>query len=184
MNQFGVILALIFSLIIAIFAIANQHPIIINYLYGRTEVSAIVVILGAAILGALVIFMINLVKNIRTRLQLRSLRSEINQLKEKLHGIEKERDALLAQVGQLQEEALAVEGEKEASGEAAAGESHPPPVERTTEQKQDTAESAVDESAEQEEIKEKIAGEEEHSAGEEEVLEAEAETEKREDRER
>ena len=101
MSQFGVILALIFSLVIAIFAIANNQPIQVNYLYGKAEVSAIVVILGAAILGALVIFLLSLFRQIRIGFQIRSLRHEVDNYKNKTMELEKERERLMAQVEQL-----------------------------------------------------------------------------------
>ncbi len=101
MSQFGVILALIFSLIIAIFAIANNQPIEVNYLYGKAEVSAIVVILGAAILGALVIFLLSVIRQIRFSFQIRNLRSEVELYKNRSFELEKERERLSAQVEQL-----------------------------------------------------------------------------------
>ena len=101
MSQFGVILALIFSLIIAIFAIANNQPIEVNYLYGKAEVSAIVVILGAAILGALVIFLLSMFRQIRFSFQIRNLRSEIELYKNRAFELEKERERLSAQVEQF-----------------------------------------------------------------------------------
>ena len=102
MSQFGVILALIFSLVIAIFALANNQPIIVNYLYGKTEISAVIVILGAAILGAFVIFLLNMFKQIKTGFQIRSLQSELKESRSQLSELKNERDDLLMQIGQLQ----------------------------------------------------------------------------------
>ncbi len=120
MSQFGVILALIFSLIIAIFAIANNQPIEVNYLYGKAEVSAIVVILGAAILGALVIFLLSMFRQIRISFQIRNLRNEVENYKNKTTELEKERERLLAQVEQLSELSaggpMAVTGEQDKEG--------------------------------------------------------------------
>ncbi len=115
MSQFGVILALIFSLIIAIFAIANNQPIEVNYLYGKAEVSAIVVILGAAILGALVIFLLSMFRQIRISFQIRNLRNEVESYKNKTTEMEKERERLLAQVEQLSE--LSAGGQAAVTGE-------------------------------------------------------------------
>ena len=102
MSQFGVILALIFSLVIAIFALANNQPIIVNYLYGKTEISAVIVILGAAILGAFVIFLLNMFKQIKTGFQIRSLQSELKESRSQLSELKNERDDLLVQIGHLQ----------------------------------------------------------------------------------
>ncbi len=103
MGRFNVVLALIFCLLLAVFALANNQMVEINYLYGSVELSAVLVILGSAALGALVVFILGLVKNIQGRLKLRTLRHEIKDLQGKLQIIEKERDSLLAQVGRLQE---------------------------------------------------------------------------------
>lgn len=106
MSQFGVLLALVFSLIIAVLAIANNQPVVINYLYGSTEVSAVVIILGAAVLGALVIFILSIFGHVKKSLQLRNMRNELKSLQEKVQSLQNERDILLANVGRL-EEALA-----------------------------------------------------------------------------
>lgn len=102
MSQFGVILALVFSLVIAIFAIANNQPIEVNYLYGKAEVSAIIIILGSAILGALVIFLLSMFRQIRMGFQIRGLRNEIEDHKKKALELEKERERLMAQVEQFE----------------------------------------------------------------------------------
>lgn len=103
MNQFNVILALIFSLVIAIFALANNQPIIVNYLYGKTEISAVIVILGAAILGALTMFLLNIFKQIKTGWRLRNIQGQVNDLTTRVDELTDERDALLMQIGQLQQ---------------------------------------------------------------------------------
>lgn len=109
MSQFGVILALIFSLVIAIFALANNQLIIVNYLYGKTEISAVIVILGAAILGAFVIFLLNMFKQIKTSFRIRSLQSELNESRSQIEELKSERDALLVQLGQLQDSPVSPE---------------------------------------------------------------------------
>lgn len=121
MNQLGVILALIFSLIIALFALANQQPVTISYLYGEAQVSAIVVILGSAILGALIIFLLSLFRHIRMTFTVRGLRSELNTLKEQLQEKEEEREMLQDQIEQFQAQLHRHgenAGERKGSGEA------------------------------------------------------------------
>ncbi len=121
MNQLGVILALIFSLIIALFALANQQPVTISYLYGEAQVSAIVVILGSAILGALIIFLLSLFRHIRMTFTVRGLRSELNTLKEQLQEKEEESEMLQDQIEQLQAQLHRHgenAGEREGAGEA------------------------------------------------------------------
>lgn len=103
MNQLSVILALLFSLVIAVLAIANNQAVVINYLCGSTEISAVVVILGSAFLGALAIFLLSIVRHIKASLQLRSMRNEIKDLHTKAQVMVKERDDLLTRLGLLQE---------------------------------------------------------------------------------
>lgn len=103
MNQFSIIVALIFSVIIAIFALANSQTVLINYLFGKAEVSAVIVILCSAVSGAFVIFLFNLVRQIKTSLRLRGLRNEIKLLEEKVKELEKERDYFQVQAEQFQQ---------------------------------------------------------------------------------
>jgi lipopolysaccharide assembly protein A len=103
MSQISIIMALLFSLIIAVLAIANNQPVVLNYLYGSTEISAVVVILGSAFLGALAIFLLSIVRHIKVSLQFRSLRNEIKDLHTKGQVLMEERDDLLTQLGLLQE---------------------------------------------------------------------------------
>ncbi len=103
MNQFSIIAALIFSLIIAIFALANSQPVLINYLYGKAEVSAVIVILCSAVSGALVLFLFNLVRQIKASLRLRGLRNDIKMLEERVKELEKERDFFQVQSEQYRQ---------------------------------------------------------------------------------
>jgi putative membrane protein len=108
MNRFFAVLAFIFCLLLAIFALANNQVVEINYLYNSIEISAVLVILGSALLGALIVFVFGLVKNIQGRLKLRAFRHEVKNLEERLQIIERERDSLLVQVGHLQEASAAL----------------------------------------------------------------------------
>lgn len=112
MGRFNIILALIFCLIIAVFASANSQPVEVNYLYGVVETSAVLVILGSAVLGALAVFIFGLFKNIMVKLQLRALNQEIKNLQERLQITAKERDTFRAQAGRLQGTSATGEQEK------------------------------------------------------------------------
>lgn len=103
MSQYSVIAALVFSLIIAVFALANSQPVLINYLFGKTEVSAIIVILCAAASGAFIIFLLNLVRQIKASLRIRGLRNDIKILEERVQELEKERDFFQVQAEQFRQ---------------------------------------------------------------------------------
>ncbi|WP_075618177.1 LapA family protein [Paenisporosarcina indica] len=52
--QWSLLLALIFAVIVAIFAVVNVDPVPVNYVFGTAQWPLILVILGSALLGALV----------------------------------------------------------------------------------------------------------------------------------
>jgi len=69
MGSWLIVLALLFSLLIAIIATANYQPVNFNYLFGQVQLPLIVLIIGAAAAGALVTGLIGLYNGIRTALQ-------------------------------------------------------------------------------------------------------------------
>ncbi len=111
MGSFLIILALLFSLIIAIIAVANNQPVNVNYLFGEAQISLIILIIGAAAAGALVMGLISLYRGIRTALLMRSGRKQQEDLKRRLLALEGEKNALQQEIAQLQASAEAAEGE-------------------------------------------------------------------------
>jgi len=111
MWSFMVIAALIFSLVIALFALANQQPVTVNYFLGQTEISAVLLILGSAIGGALVMAMLGVVGRIKIILRLRELRFQYREQQLQLEALQEENRELQDRLQQP------VENEKQA-GEA------------------------------------------------------------------
>lgn len=111
MWSFMVIAALIFSLVIALFALANQQPVTVNYFLGQTEISAVLLILGSAIGGALVMAMLGVVGRIKIILRLRELRFQYREQQLQLEALQEENRELQDRLQQ------SVENEKQA-GEA------------------------------------------------------------------
>jgi len=111
-SSFYLILALVFSLIIAIMAIANTEPVTVNYIFGKASVSLIILILGSAFAGALVMGMISLFRTIRAALTFRQVRHEKEALEKQIKELEEEKIFLQAELNK----ALSVPGaiEKEA----------------------------------------------------------------------
>lgn len=98
MNSFYLILALVFSLIIAIVAIANTEPVTVNYIFGQASVSLIILILGSAFAGALVMGLISLFRGIRTAFAFRQLRHEKETLQEQIKELKEEKLFLEAEL--------------------------------------------------------------------------------------
>ncbi len=83
-TQWSVIVALLFSLLVAVFALLNNEMIVVNYLFGTMEISAVLVILGSASAGALIIIFLNLVRNVKLGFELRELKKKIRELEKVL----------------------------------------------------------------------------------------------------
>jgi len=97
-SSFYLILALVFSLIIAIVAIANTEPVTVNYLFGRADISLIVLILGSAFAGAVVMGMLSLFRSIKAALAFRHLRQEKETLQKQVKELENDKVFLEAEL--------------------------------------------------------------------------------------
>lgn len=53
--QWNLILALLFALIVAIFAVVNVKPVLVDYVFGTAELPLILIILSSALLGGLIV---------------------------------------------------------------------------------------------------------------------------------
>ncbi|OPX03551.1 LapA family protein [Geobacillus proteiniphilus] len=75
-GQINVILALVLALIVALLAVANVEQVTIHYLVGETRLPLIIVILGSAVLGGLVVGMLGWVRLFSLRRQVKALQKE------------------------------------------------------------------------------------------------------------
>ncbi|GAD12788.1 hypothetical protein GBL_1005 [Geobacillus kaustophilus GBlys] len=75
-GQINVILALVLALIVALLAVANVEQVTIHYLVGETRLPLIIVILGSAVLGGLVVGMLGWVRLFSLRRQVKLLERE------------------------------------------------------------------------------------------------------------
>lgn len=60
--QFYLIFSLIFALLVALFAIQNTMLVVVKFLFWQVELSLVLVILGSAAAGALLVLFFNLFK--------------------------------------------------------------------------------------------------------------------------
>ncbi|MFC0298982.1 LapA family protein [Geobacillus jurassicus] len=75
-GQLNVILALVLALIVALLAVANVEQVTIHYLVGETRLPLIIVILGSAVLGGLVVGMLGWVRLFSLHRQVKLLEKE------------------------------------------------------------------------------------------------------------
>lgn len=74
------ILSLGFSIIIALFAIANAGSVRVNFIFAIYEVSQAIVILISAIVGAVIVMLLSIVKNIKLNMKISNQEKVIAEL--------------------------------------------------------------------------------------------------------
>ncbi|MDK2815295.1 MAG: hypothetical protein PWP18_1208 [Thermoanaerobacter sp.] len=104
-GQYYTILALIFAIIVAVFAISNAGPVDISFLYWHYSISQALVILLSAAIGAIIVWIIGLFGQIRYSVTIRGLNIRIKEL-------EKEKEELNQKIIELQNYKLAGEETK------------------------------------------------------------------------
>ena len=104
MSILYLVLALLFSLLIAVVAMVNSEAVAVNYLLGQANVSLIVLILASASGGALTVGSLSLFSGIQTHLKFRGLRHHQTELQNRLEFLEKEKTRLESQLGRQQSE--------------------------------------------------------------------------------
>lgn len=91
--QIYFVIALVFSLLVAIFAIQNSTPVDIKFLVWEVEkISQVLVILGAAAIGALIVLSMSLGKQIRLIIQIRQLTQYVAQLRDEKQKLKQQLD--------------------------------------------------------------------------------------------
>ncbi|MDO3410918.1 lipopolysaccharide assembly protein LapA domain-containing protein [Saccharibacillus sp. CPCC 101409] len=78
--QWSLILMLIFALITAIFAVINVNPVEVNFLFGYANVPLVLLILGSALFGGLIVGLFGIYRQFRLHREMKKLRLENEQL--------------------------------------------------------------------------------------------------------
>lgn len=102
MGSFLIVLALLFSLLLAIVAVANHQPVEVNYIFGEMQIPLIVLIIGAAAAGALVVGLLSFYRSIRDALQARAEKKRQDELQQRLESLEAEKNMLRLKLERLQ----------------------------------------------------------------------------------
>lgn len=108
--EFKFILSLLFAVLVAIFAIQNAGNVDINFLFANFTISQAVIILCSTIVGALIVLLLGLVKQIKQNMKIKQLNKEIEMLRE-------EKDKLQVKVDEYSLANAEEEGKTEDSGE-------------------------------------------------------------------
>lgn len=86
--QIAFVISLVFAILISIFAVMNSDTVTIRLLWKQFEFSQAIVILGSATIGALILFIIGSVKDIKKNLKIRELNKKIKDLESRLSSYE------------------------------------------------------------------------------------------------
>lgn len=85
--------ALVFSLVVAIFAIQNAVQVTVNFLFWNFQTSLVVVILSAALIGALAIFSVGMFRQFGLTRKIKEESNKVRELEGKvLHYEQKDKE--------------------------------------------------------------------------------------------
>jgi len=76
----GFVIALILGIIFGIFGISNIEQVEVDLIFKKVFMSQAIVIFSSAILGAIIIFLLNIVKSLKYKKQIKDLNKQINLL--------------------------------------------------------------------------------------------------------
>ncbi|MCR4442056.1 MAG: lipopolysaccharide assembly protein LapA domain-containing protein [Peptococcaceae bacterium] len=113
--QFYLISALVFSLLVAIFAVQNTEVVVIKFITWSFSVSLVLVLLGAAAAGALVLYFLGLFKRVDAWMKIRQLSHDKAEFEKKAKKLEEELERLK---GKEEKKEAAVESTTGAAVEA------------------------------------------------------------------
>ncbi|PWA10740.1 DUF1049 domain-containing protein [Pueribacillus theae] len=80
-GQIGFILALVFAVLIAIFAVLNVEAVEVNYGFAKTESPLVLLILGSVLMGGVIVSLFGAVRMYRLKRQVKELERENESLK-------------------------------------------------------------------------------------------------------
>lgn len=82
--QIIIVFSMVFSVLIALFAVQNAEVVTISLLWYHIDLSQAVVILGSALIGVLIMLPFDVFRGVRNRLKLMDLQNEIKKLRDEL----------------------------------------------------------------------------------------------------
>ncbi|WP_077621393.1 LapA family protein [Sediminibacillus massiliensis] len=102
-GQSYIILALVFALIVAIFAVINVDPVEVNYLFGTGNAPLILVILISALMGGIITAAVGGVRLLRMQREVKALKKSTNE-SSRSHSSKKEETLANSDTGRAHSE--------------------------------------------------------------------------------
>ena len=85
--QKNLIIALVFAILVAVFSIQNSGPVSLLFFGWEFSTSLVVVVLGAAVLGALIMWIISSFKQLKVKKEKRNLKNQIKNLEDEKNNL-------------------------------------------------------------------------------------------------
>lgn len=79
--QWSLIAGLIFALLTAIFAVINVNPVQVNFFFSVVNIPLILVILGCALIGGLIVGSYGIFRQYKLQKQIKQLNAELDKLR-------------------------------------------------------------------------------------------------------
>ncbi|MCA0386661.1 MAG: lipopolysaccharide assembly protein LapA domain-containing protein [Firmicutes bacterium] len=98
--QAYIVLMLIFAIFVTLFAIFNATAVTVSFIFTEMEVSLALVIIGSALLGALLVMLFDAVKKLKTSKIIREANKKVQELEKQLvlkDEALRQRDSMIAQ---------------------------------------------------------------------------------------
>ncbi len=86
--QLTYILALLFALIVAIFAIQNAQPVTVDFMFNQFQISLALVVLVSAFAGAIILGFLGIFRQVKAGFKIREMNSKTKKLEEQLKDTE------------------------------------------------------------------------------------------------
>jgi lipopolysaccharide assembly protein A len=86
-GQWSLILAILFALIVAIFAVINVEPVTVDFLFAKKSIPLILVVIGSVFMGGVIVGSVGLYRLYRIQRQLKTSQKENAILTEKVEKL-------------------------------------------------------------------------------------------------
>ncbi|MBO1514803.1 LapA family protein [Metabacillus bambusae] len=93
-RQWSIILAIIFTIIIAVFAVINVESVEVDYLFGTAEWPLVLIILGSVLMGGFMIATTGVVRILSLQRRLKLAEKENAKLKNELDASKQQQEQL------------------------------------------------------------------------------------------
>jgi uncharacterized integral membrane protein len=92
--QLAIVIFMIFGVIISFFAVLNTEAVTLNYYFGQINTSVALLVLVAAVFGALTVSLVGLIKQVRTGFAIWDYRNKLQHLQKEVEALREEKRAL------------------------------------------------------------------------------------------